>query len=83
MAPERPLKFWGWGYEDQQPPWPEVEATAAAAREHLGFEPRKVERPARLEDIELRPPRLERPSSLADICSSDPYERVTHAYGKG
>src|SRR3954470_24631461 len=78
----RQLKFWGWGYEDQQPPLNEVTATAAAAREHLGFEPAEVERPVRLEDIELPAPRLEAPSSLAAICSSGPYERVTHAYGK-
>jgi alkyldihydroxyacetonephosphate synthase len=78
----RQLKFWGWGYEDQQPPQNEVAATAAAAREHLGFEPAPVEQPARLEDIELRPPRIEPPASLADICSSDRYDRVSHAHGK-
>src|SRR3954451_20863824 len=78
----RQLKFWGWGFEDQQPPPDEVEATAAGARGHLGFEPAEVERPVRLEDVELPPPRLEPPASLAAICSSDPYERVTHSYGK-
>src|SRR3954469_14605499 len=78
----RQLKFWGWGYEDQQPPPDEVSATAAGAREHLGFGRAEVERPARLEDIELPPPRLEPPASLADLCSSGKYERVTHAYGK-
>ena len=78
----RQLKFWGWGYEDQQPPPDEVAATAAAAREHLGFEPAEVEQPARLEDLELPPPRIEPPASLAPICSSDPYERASHAYGK-
>ena len=78
----RQLKFWGWGYEDQQPPPDEVAAAAAGAREHLGFGPAEVERPARLEDVELRAPRLEPPASLAGICSSDLYDRVTHAYGK-
>jgi alkyldihydroxyacetonephosphate synthase len=78
----RQLKFWGWGYEDQQPPPNEVAGVAAAAREHLGLEPAEVEAPARLEDIELPPSRLEPPASLAALCSTDPYERVTHAYGK-
>src|SRR3954447_15588018 len=78
----RRLKFWGWGYEDQQPPPDEVRATAAAAREHLGFAPADVEQPARLEGVEVPPPRLEPPASLAPICSSDPYERASHAYGK-
>ena len=78
----RRRKFWGWGFEDQQPAHEEVEAAAAGAREHLGFGPAEVERPARLEDIELRPPRLEAPASLAAICRNDPYERAAHAYGK-
>jgi alkyldihydroxyacetonephosphate synthase len=76
------MKFWGWGYEDQQPPPDELRATAAAAREHLGFEPAEVEQPARLEDVALRPPRVNPPGSLAHLCSTDPYERATHAYGK-
>jgi alkyldihydroxyacetonephosphate synthase len=78
----RRLKFWGWGYEDQQPPPDEIDATAAAARAHLGFEPAEVERPARLEDLELPPPRIEPPASLASICSTDPYDRASRAYGK-
>src|SRR3954447_93340 len=78
----RRAKFWGWGYEDQQPSPDEVQATAAAAREHLGFEPAEVEQPARLEDLELPPPRIEPPASLAHLCSTETYERATHSYGK-
>jgi len=78
----RRRKFWGWGFEDQQPPHEQVAAAAAAAREHLGFGPAEVERPARLEDLELPPSRLEPPGSLAAICRADPYERAAHAYGK-
>src|SRR3954471_22451497 len=78
----RQLKFWGWGFEDQQPHPDEVRAAAAGFREHLGFEPAEVEQPARLEDLELPPPRIEPPASLAHLCSSDTYERATHAYGK-
>ena len=33
----RRRKFWGWGFEDQQPSHEQVEAAAAGAREHLGF----------------------------------------------
>src|SRR3954452_1991517 len=78
----RQLKFWGWGYEDQQPPPDEVQATAAAARQHLGFEPAEIEQPVRLEDLELPRPRIQPPESLASICSTDTYERATHSYGK-
>jgi alkyldihydroxyacetonephosphate synthase len=78
----RRRKFWGWGFEDQQPPYEQVEAAAAGAREHLGFPPVEVERPVSLDDVDLPPPRLEPPASLARICSSERYERVTHSYGK-
>ena len=79
---DRRRKFWGWGFEDQQPPDDQVAAAAAGAREHLGFPPAEVERPVALEDIELRPPRIDPPGALAHICTTDRYERVTHSYGK-
>src|SRR4051794_7032612 len=78
----RQVKFGGGGYQDQQPPPEGVKATADAARLHLGFEPAEVEQPARVEDLDLQPPRIEPPASLAHLCSSDTYERATHAYGK-
>ena len=78
----RRLKFWGWGFEDQQPSHEEVESTAAAVREHLGFGDGEVERPAELDAIELPRPRIEPPASLDGICATSPYERVAHAYGK-
>jgi alkyldihydroxyacetonephosphate synthase len=79
---DRRRKLWGWGFEDQQLPFEEVEQAARGAREHLGFEPAEVERPPRLEDVELPAARIEPPASLAEICSSEPYDRATHAYGK-
>jgi len=78
----RRRKFWGWGFEDQQPSREEVEAAAAGAREHLGFTPAEVERPVELDDVELPAPRLDPPASLAHICRTDRYERVLHSYGK-
>ena len=81
-SPPRRRKHWGWGFEDQQPPHEQVEAAAAGARKRLGFPPAEVERPVPLDAIELPPPRLDPPASLAHICRSDPYERVTHSYGK-
>jgi alkyldihydroxyacetonephosphate synthase len=78
----RRLKFWGWGYEDQQPPLEAVREAAAGARAHLGFEPTDVERPAELDRLELPPPRLKPPTALADTFRSDDYERAVHAYGK-
>ncbi|HEV2075391.1 MAG TPA: FAD-dependent oxidoreductase, partial [Thermoleophilaceae bacterium] len=78
----RRRKFWGWGYDDQQPPHEQVVAAGDAARAHLGFEPDEVERAPVLEDVELPPARLEPPGSLAEICATDPHERAVHAYGR-
>ena len=78
----RRRKHWGWGFEDQQPPHEQVEATAAGAREHLGFAAAEVERPMPLDAIELPPSKLDSPASLAHVLTADRYERVTHAYGK-
>ena len=79
---ERRRKHWGWGFEDQQPPHEEVERTAAGIREHLGFGAEEVERPVRLEAVELPDPRLSPPQPLDPICRSDPYERAAHALGR-
>src|SRR3954470_2376347 len=79
----RRLKWWGWGYEDQQPSPEEAGQAAAGIREHLGFEPEEVEPPPSLEDLELPEPRLSPPGgALAEICATDTYARASHAYGK-
>ena len=82
MVTARRRKFWGWGFEDEQPPHAQVERAAADIRAHLGFGADEVERPVALEDVELPPPRLEPPPALAEICRSDTYERAAHAYGR-
>ena len=81
-AAVRRRKFWGWGFEDQQPPHEQVVEMAAAARAHLGFGPGEVERPARIEEVELPSPRLSPPAALEAICAHDTYERALHAYGR-
>src|SRR5512144_245534 len=82
-AGSRRLKFWGWGYEDQQPSHDEVRQAAAGIRAHLGFAPDDAERPASLDDLNLPAPRLRPPGgALAEICAADTYTRAAHAYGK-
>src|SRR3954453_2217796 len=80
--PKSRAKFWGWGPEDRQPPHEHVAEAGAAARRSLGFGPAEVERPARVEDLELPPPRLEPPAGLAAICCPGPSARAAHAHGK-
>jgi alkyldihydroxyacetonephosphate synthase len=79
---ERRRKFWGWGFEDQQPSHAEVVEAAAGLRAHLGFGGGQVERPVALEDVELPPSRIRPPASLEAVCRDDVYERAAHAYGK-
>ncbi|HEX2416471.1 MAG TPA: FAD-binding oxidoreductase [Thermoleophilaceae bacterium] len=78
----RRLKFWGWGYEDQQPSHDQVRATVAQSRAHLGLAAADAERPTALGSLDLGKPRLQPPAGLTSICRSDPYERASHAYGR-
>jgi alkyldihydroxyacetonephosphate synthase len=78
----RRRKHWGWGYEDQQPTPEQVRDAAAGIRSHLGFEPLEAEEPVALSELELPAPRLEPPASLGDLCSADPHDRASHAYGR-
>jgi alkyldihydroxyacetonephosphate synthase len=78
----RRRKHWGWGFEDQQPSLDQLREAGAGIRAHLGFEPADVEEAVPLDAVELPAPRLSAPAELAAICSSDPYERASHAYGR-
>ena len=78
----RRLKHWGWGYEDEQPSFEELRATAAFASEHLGFGSAEPEAPVALEALELPESRLRAPRELSSILSSERHERVLHAYGR-
>jgi alkyldihydroxyacetonephosphate synthase len=78
----RRRKHWGWGYEDQQPSPAEVREATAGIRSHLGFEPLEAEEPVPLSAVRLPAPRLEAPASLAELCTADPHERASHAYGR-
>ena len=79
----RRRKHWGWGFEDQALTREQLEAAAPGVREQLGFGATEVEEPVPLEAIELPPPRVEPPPSLSHLFRSDPYERVSHALGRG
>jgi alkyldihydroxyacetonephosphate synthase len=52
-------------------------------REQLGFGASEVEEAVPLQAIELPPPRVEPPASLSHLFRSDPYERTSHALGRG
>jgi alkyldihydroxyacetonephosphate synthase len=74
-------KFWGWG----------IEGTGLAEHERkrlfdfyhtLGVPEGERRTVPDVAEIELRPPRISSPAPLAAICTSEPYERLLHSYGK-
>ena len=75
-------KFWGWGTEDQIVSDEERKfLTAAFAKRFATALPAPVSAP-KVEDILLRAPRVAVPSNLQRIATTDPRERLIHAYGK-
>src|SRR5690242_2445080 len=76
------LKHFGWGREGEGLT-PEEVGGVLDSYYHLF----KVERfdeaaPPALSEIRLRAPRIAPPSALVPYCSSDPYDRAAHTYGK-
>jgi alkyldihydroxyacetonephosphate synthase len=76
----RRLKYWGWGFEDEQPSPDEVQAAAHAIAAHLGFGSTDVEEPAPMPSLPAS--RLKPDGSIGEICFTDDYERCLHSYGR-
>jgi alkyldihydroxyacetonephosphate synthase len=79
---ERRRKFWGWGLEGEGLDDNEIDALGRTFAGHLGIEPPTVREPPRLEELELPPPRLSPSPALEAFCTSDPFERALHSYGR-
>jgi alkyldihydroxyacetonephosphate synthase len=78
----RKLKFWGWGYEGDGLDGRETGALLETFAAGFGIEPTGEIAAPRMEDIVLPAPRLAPPGRLKTICTSDPYERILHAFGQ-
>src|SRR5690606_33791800 len=80
MSPGR-WKFWGWGYEGSGLSPDEEHRLLEFYRDRFGSagEARPV---PTVDDVALRPSRLVPPARLAHLCSTEPYERLAHTYGK-
>jgi alkyldihydroxyacetonephosphate synthase len=75
----RQRAWWGWGFEDGKI---DPVALAPLVRDVLGFPLNEdVEQPAELGSIALPEPRFPRPAEF-DGWSTDPRDRVEHAYGR-
>ncbi|MGH6943409.1 MAG: FAD-binding oxidoreductase, partial [Geminicoccaceae bacterium] len=78
----RRLKFWGWGYEGDGLTPDETEWVFRIYRARLGTSDLAGPPPPKVEEIALPAPRLRPPRTLAAICTSEPYQRLLHSYGK-
>ena len=75
-------KFWGWGVEGAGPDEKQAAGVARALAERFGDPDLSIAPAPRIEDIELRAPRVTAPQALRDLCTTDPFERASHTYGK-
>ena len=76
------LKHFGWGREGEGLTVDEAAAALDRYRRLFGVERFDEAAPPTLSEIDLRPPRIAPPPVLALHCSSEPYDRVAHTYGK-
>lgn len=80
--PEVRLKHFGWGRESEGMTPDEEAVVLGRYRAHFGTDDFDALSPPPLSAIRLRAPRIAPPAPLASICSTEPYDRVAHTYGK-
>ena len=76
------LKHFGWGREGEGFSEDEKAFAFDRIRERLKVEDFETLAPPPLSSIRLAAPRIAPPASLAHLCSSEPYDRAAHTYGK-
>src|SRR4051812_46878339 len=79
----RRRSHWAWGYADEEPAAGDAAGTAELMAAGTGLElPGDLEEPVPLGAVRLPAPRLVPPAALAEICTTEPYDRITHTYGQ-
>ena len=74
-------RFWGWGVEGEGPDPSQQEGIGKTMEQRLGGALELAPEP-KLGDLDLPAPRVQAPATLAERCSTDPFERAGHTYGK-
>ncbi|HEX6114547.1 MAG TPA: FAD-binding oxidoreductase, partial [Geminicoccaceae bacterium] len=75
-------KFWGWGYEGSGLASDEERRLLRFYADLFALDGEGSRSAPAIDEIVLRPPRLNPPAPLAHLCSTAPYERLVHTYGK-
>jgi alkyldihydroxyacetonephosphate synthase len=78
----RRWKIWGWGREGDGLDAAETQRLLHFYDQHFGLAGRPGRPRPRIEDVALRAPRLQPPERLERLCSTAPYDRLLHTYGK-
>lgn len=79
---ERRRSWWGWGWEDEALTHEQADSLASAVAGRLDLRDVKVAAPPSLDEVTLPVPRLSPPAALDHLCSSSPFDRAAHTYGK-
>jgi len=75
-------RFWGWGLEGAGPSPDQIAGIARGLGARFPGAELRSRPPPTLEEIVLPAPRVASPPALAQLCSSAPYDRAGHCYGK-
>lgn len=81
LSKREELRFWGWGYVNEELS-SEENAFIDAFLSSLMPEGSTAAEEPKVEDFSLPAPKFEIPEQLAHCCSSSPYDRLVHSYGK-
>ena len=77
----KPLKFWGWGYQDEHLTEAENELIVSSVNAFVPGGAVELAPPT-VEEFDLPDSRLRLPAALEPIISTSPYDRLVHSYGK-
>ncbi len=80
LSRRRPLRFFGWGYVDEELS-AEEEARVRGTAKQYGVTAAEISEPVESE-FALRAPRVAVPAALDAIVSTTPYDRLVHSMGK-
>jgi len=80
---EKRRKFWGWGVEEADLNEEQRLDLAKRIEKLFNVEGLELDSPPKLDEIDLPESKVTTPESLSEICTTDPYERAAHTYGKG
>jgi alkyldihydroxyacetonephosphate synthase len=78
----RRRSWWGWGWEDEAITGDHLAGVARVVAGRFGVDDLPVRVAPELRDLDLRTPRVTPPETLAAMCSTDPYDRAGHTFGK-